>query len=67
MNDPRRSTMAKNSSSSAGALVAELRTPVEGDERGPALCGGLYMYVGDPERDGLKLSVYLDPRTSEVP
>jgi eukaryotic-like serine/threonine-protein kinase len=32
-----------------------------------ALCGGLYMYIDDPERDDIKLAVYLDPRTSEGP
>ncbi|KYF65105.1 serine/threonine-protein kinase [Sorangium cellulosum] len=31
-----------------------------------ALCGGLYVYVDDPERDTVRLSVYLDPRTAEA-
>ncbi|WP_438037692.1 protein kinase domain-containing protein [Sorangium sp. So ce128] len=32
-----------------------------------ALCGGLYVYIGDPDRSAIKLAVYLDPRTSEGP
>ncbi|WP_437323016.1 protein kinase domain-containing protein [Sorangium sp. So ce381] len=32
-----------------------------------ALCGGLYVYIDGPDRDDIKLAVYLDPRTSEGP
>ncbi|WP_437661629.1 protein kinase domain-containing protein [Sorangium sp. So ce1182] len=32
-----------------------------------ALCGGLYVHVDDPAGDKLRLSVYLDARTGEVP
>ncbi|KYF72862.1 hypothetical protein BE17_43860 [Sorangium cellulosum] len=32
-----------------------------------ALCGGLYVHVDDPAGGNLRLSVYLDARTGEVP